>query len=41
MPDDVIAEFVRLYDDWHKPEQAASYRQLREEVLRDASAMTF
>ena len=32
-PDDVLVEFMRLYEAWGKPEKADEYRLLREQTL--------
>jgi serine/threonine protein kinase len=34
MPDDVIIEFIALYQAWGKPDKVAEYERLREEALR-------
>ena len=31
-PDDIVVEFIALYDDWGKPEKAAEYRQMLDEI---------
>ncbi|GMU38872.1 MAG: serine/threonine-protein kinase [Phycisphaerae bacterium] len=33
-PDNLLVEFIALYDAWGKPEQAAEYRRLQNEVLK-------
>jgi serine/threonine protein kinase/tetratricopeptide (TPR) repeat protein len=36
-PDDIIIEFIALYEAWEKPDQAEAYRRLRLEVIGESS----
>ncbi len=36
-PDDVITEFIALYDRWGRPEKAEDYQRLRAELMDSAA----